>query len=162
MYAGPTDERGRRLYPGGQSPGSELAWAGWQWRRRDSAASARTLADGYLRYLGYPIGTPHSSLSQFGFTSREFHRLTSEGRRANAIQLDLSEFRRAGGKLLLWHGWDDTAIPATATADYYQRLTDRNGGPAAVREWARLFVVPTMYHCGGGYALTGSIRSRPW
>lgn len=155
MYAGPTDEHGRRLFPGAQSPGSELAWAGWQVATPGFGSISASLADGYLRYLGYPIGTPHSSLSRFEFTAREFHRLTAEGRRANAMRLDLGEFSRAGGKLLLWHGWDDTAVPATATLDYYQRLADRNGGPKAVRDWARAFVVPTMYHCGGGYALTG-------
>ncbi|GAA1627923.1 hypothetical protein GCM10009744_14740 [Kribbella alba] len=69
--------------------------------------------------------------------------------------LDLSAFRRAGGKLIIWHGWDDQTVPAVGTVDYYDRLTRANGGRVATQQWARLFMVPTKYHCGlGGYKLT--------
>jgi hypothetical protein len=53
----------------------------------------------YLKYLGYPIGTPHSS--EIEFTVAEFHRLTPEGRKGNAMGLDLDRLRRCGGKLIL-------------------------------------------------------------
>jgi feruloyl esterase len=36
--------------------------------------------------------------------------------------------------------------------DYYQRLTNANGGAAVVMGWSRLFLVPGMGHCGGGPA----------
>ncbi|RKT54931.1 tannase/feruloyl esterase family alpha/beta hydrolase [Saccharothrix australiensis] len=154
LYRGPTDERGRALYPAGQARGSELAWAGWITRFPEFGGSAaEQLADNYLRYLGYPIGAPHNTLADFEFTAEEFHRLTVVGARANAMSLDLSAFRRAGGKLLLWHGWNDQAIPAAGLLDYYERLTRRNGGPAATRQWARAFVVPSVYHCAGGDTL---------
>lgn len=31
LYAGPADAHGRRLYPGGQPRGSELAWDSYNW-----------------------------------------------------------------------------------------------------------------------------------
>ncbi|MFI7615283.1 tannase/feruloyl esterase family alpha/beta hydrolase [Nonomuraea terrae] len=65
------------------------------------------------------------------------------------MSLDLRAFRRAGGKLILWHGWADPLLPATATVDYYQRLPERDGG-LRTRRWARLFMVPTRYHCVTG------------
>lgn len=155
VYAGPTDERGRRLYPGGEPYGSELAWAGWFVPTPDGADTlAFQLAEGYLRFMGYPIGTPHSSVADFRFTASEFHRLAAEGRKVNALDLDLRPFRRAGGKLILWQGNADQAIPPAGTLDYYQRLTERGGGPARTRQWARMFEVPSLYHCAGGGGLT--------
>lgn len=155
LYAGPTDADGRRLYPGGQTRGSELAWDTWFVPSPDGGGSpAGVLADSYLKYVGYPVGTPHSSVADFEFTIREFDRLTPEGVKGNALSLDLGEFRRSGAKLIIWHGWDDQAIPATGTLDYYQRLWQRNGGLRETQEWARVFMIPTMAHCVGGYRLT--------
>jgi feruloyl esterase len=44
--------------------------------------AAALLGDGFLRFLDYPIGTPHSSLADVRFTAAELHRLTAEGRKA--------------------------------------------------------------------------------
>ncbi|HET6711214.1 tannase/feruloyl esterase family alpha/beta hydrolase [Amycolatopsis sp.] len=149
LYAPPTDARGTLLYPGGQEPGSEPAWAGWIIATPETGGFAFARADNYLRYLGYPIGAPASTVDTFAFTQREFDRLTPVGVRYNAMSLDLSAFQRRGGKLLLWHGWADEAIPPAGTLDYYQRLT--HGRP---QNWARLFMVPSLHHCGGGTTLT--------
>ncbi|RSM46349.1 tannase/feruloyl esterase family alpha/beta hydrolase [Amycolatopsis balhimycina DSM 5908] len=151
IYSPPTDGHGTLLYPGGEQPGSELSWAGWiiPTPETGGVSFARSLADNYLRYLGYPIGAPASTVGTFAFTKREFDRLTPEGVRYNAMSLDLSAFQRRGGKLVLWHGWADEAIPPAGTLDYYQRLTHGHG-----QDWARLFMVPSLYHCGGGTTLT--------
>jgi hypothetical protein len=151
LYAPPTDAHGTLLYPGGQEPGSELSWAGWIIGVPETGGVpfARSLADNYLRYLGYPIGAPASKVDDFAFTRREFDRLTPVGVRYDAMSLDLSAFQRRGGKLVLWHGFADQAIPPAGTLDYYQRLTHGRG-----QNWARLFMVPSLYHCGGGTTLT--------
>jgi tannase/feruloyl esterase len=154
LYAGPTDPDGTPLYPGGEAIGSELAWNGWIIPAADGPTAAAALADGYLRHVGYPIGTPHSSLAEVEFTRAEFDRQDAEGSKGNATSLDLSAFTAHGGKLVIWHGWSDEAIPPVGTLDYYQRLADANGGLAATRQWARTFMVPSMYHCGRGYQLT--------
>jgi feruloyl esterase len=105
--------------------------------------------------MGYPLGTPHSSLASFRFTVGELRRLAPEGRKGNAMSLDLSAFRRAGGKLLLWHGWADANVPPGATVDYYERLARASGGLRRTKDFARLFMVPTLHHCaiGAGYEL---------
>jgi hypothetical protein len=93
-------------------------------------------------------------VADFEFTLREFDRLTPEALKGNALSLDLAEFRRSGGKLIIWHGWGDQAIPPTGTLDYYQRLWQRSGGLQETQDWARVFMIPTMAHCVGGYHLT--------
>ena len=156
LYAGPTDARGHRLYPGAMTRGSELAWDTFAMAGGGFPEPfAKVLADNYLRYAGYPLGTPHSSVASVPLTVREFHRQSVEGARGNAMSLDLRAFRAAGGKLIMWHGWDDQSIPSYGTLDYYQRMADHMGGMAATRQWARLFMIPGLYHCAmGGYALT--------
>jgi hypothetical protein len=155
LYRGLTDSHGVRLYPGWESRGSELAWNGAIIPDPVYGSFLAPLPDNYLKYVGYPIGTPHSSVADIRFTVTELRRLTPEGVKGNAMSLDLSAFRRAGGKLIIWHGWDDQTVPAVGTVDYYDRLTKANGGRAATQKWARLFVVPTKYHCQlGGYKLT--------
>jgi feruloyl esterase len=65
----------------------------------------------------------------------------------NATNPDLDAFKARKGKLILWHGWADPALPALATVQYYRQLQAHD--PAA-REYCRLFMVPGCLHCGGG------------
>ncbi|MDX8054770.1 tannase/feruloyl esterase family alpha/beta hydrolase [Lentzea sp. BCCO 10_0798] len=149
LYTGPSDG-GVRLYPGGQPYGSEISWTFWLNPTPGLGRGiAPELADNGLKHLVYPIGTPHSSLESFEFTVREFRRLVPETVKANSLSLDLRAFQRAGGKLIIWHGAGDQGIPFEGTLDYWQRLT---GGKNP--SWARLFVVPSMWHCAGGDTLT--------
>lgn len=63
---------------------------------------------------------------------------------------DLAPFRDAGGKLLMWHGWYDELIFPEGSIDYYERVVETLGDPGEVAEFARLFMAPGVYHCGGG------------
>jgi len=47
--------------------------------------------------MAYPIGTPHSSLADIQFTTRELHREYPESVKGDAASLDMREFRRSGG-----------------------------------------------------------------
>ncbi|NQV34873.1 MAG: tannase/feruloyl esterase family alpha/beta hydrolase [Phycisphaeraceae bacterium] len=60
---------------------------------------------------------------------------------------NLDAFASRGGKLILWHGWADAALPAQATVAYYEEILQRD---AKAMDYARLFMVPGCYHCGGG------------
>ena len=154
LYSPPTDTDGTLLYPGGEQPGSELEWASWV-IGSGGPGLARTEADNYLRHLGYPIGAP--AVDGRHLRLHPAPSSTGSPRSApayNAMSPDLTAFQRRGGKLVLWHGWADQAIPPTGTLDYYQRLTERSGGLARTQDWARLFMVPSLYHCGGGTTLT--------
>ncbi|MBP2327929.1 hypothetical protein JOF56_008314 [Kibdelosporangium banguiense] len=63
---------------------------------------------------------------------------------------DLSRLRASGGRLLIWHGWNDQLIFPQGSIDYYQRVLDRMGGVRRVGEFARLFMAPGVEHCAGG------------
>jgi Tannase and feruloyl esterase len=63
---------------------------------------------------------------------------------------DLRQFKRAGGKLLLYQGWNDQLEVPSAAIDYYETAERVIGGRAATQNFFRLFVIPGMGHCGGG------------
>jgi feruloyl esterase len=65
----------------------------------------------------------------------------------NATDPDIKDFAARGGKLILWHGWSDAALPAEATIDYYEDVLAHD--PNAM-DYARLFMIPGCYHCAGG------------
>lgn len=65
----------------------------------------------------------------------------------NAMNPDLSRFAARGGKLIMFHGLEDTAISVFDTLDYFDRIT---GKAHRKSEFASLFLAPGMGHCAGG------------
>jgi feruloyl esterase len=66
----------------------------------------------------------------------------------NAVSPNLRAFKSRGGKLLLYHGWNDTAISPGNAVDYYTSVQKWMGGDQD--DFIRLFMAPGMNHCGGG------------
>jgi tannase/feruloyl esterase len=60
---------------------------------------------------------------------------------------DLTAFKKDGGKILIWHGLADQIIFPQGTINYYQRVQQAMGGPAATDSFARLFLAPGAQHC---------------
>jgi len=67
----------------------------------------------------------------------------------NAIDPNLQPFL-SHGKLLQYHGWADPGIPSESSVNYYKAVTTKLGGTANVNDSYRLFMIPGMFHCGGG------------
>ena len=63
---------------------------------------------------------------------------------------DLSAFRAHGGKLIVPHGVSDPVFSIMDTIDWWKAVNEGTGGKAA--DFARVFPVPGMNHCGGGPA----------
>jgi len=70
---------------------------------------------------------------------------------------DLRPFAARGGKLILYHGWSDPFITPYSTINYYESVVSLIGGNRAraaalqrTQDFARLFMVPGMWHCAGG------------
>ena len=66
----------------------------------------------------------------------------------DAVDPDLRAFKAAGGKLIMYHGWDDPGISPENTIYYYNSVLKEMGKDQA--DWMRLFMVPGMGHCRGG------------
>jgi feruloyl esterase len=55
-----------------------------------------------------------------------------------------------GGKLFMYHGWNDPSITPMQAINYYSKAIAANGGTDKTYDSIRLFMVPGMNHCGGG------------
>ena len=62
----------------------------------------------------------------------------------------LAPFFAEGKKLILYHGYGDTAISPFRTVWFYEDLAKTSGGYDKLRDHARLFMAPGMLHCFGG------------
>ena len=62
---------------------------------------------------------------------------------------DLRPFRARAGKLILYHGWQDPAIPAVSSIDYYDSVVARLGR-ADTESFVRLYLAAGIQHCFGG------------
>ena len=122
--------------------------------------------DGLFYWVfGPSFGYPASAVN---FANFDFHRAvdTVDDQLAavlNANSTDLGEFREHGGKLLMYHGWADPLIPSQSSINYFNALVGDDGhgfqqasfgdgspGLRRTQSYARLFMVPGMFHCSGG------------
>lgn len=65
----------------------------------------------------------------------------------NAMNPNLARFAERGGKLIVYHGWQDELVSPIDSLMYFDRLT---GGSKRKAEFARLFMLPGVSHCAGG------------
>ena len=149
LYAGSYLKDGKLVYVG-MLPGGELGdggWSTWITGRFPGASADAGLALGYYRNLVY--GDPSWSLRKVD-VDRDFKAgVEKTGDALNAVNPDLSAFKARGGKLVIYHGWNDPAISALGTIDYYNSVA-KSLGDGATTSFVRLFVVPGMQHCSGG------------
>lgn len=66
-----------------------------------------------------------------------------------ADETDLNAFVARGGKLIQYSGWMDPAVPANMIVEYHEDVAEVMG-EVVTNEFSRLYMVPGMYHCGGG------------
>jgi len=60
---------------------------------------------------------------------------------------DIAAFVSRGGKLLLWHGFNDPGPSPLSTIEYFDAVKAKV--PMA-KDAVRLFLAPGVLHCGGG------------
>ena len=153
LYDGPTTSSGQLLYPGWELRGSEDNWTPWivPASGPESASVDWGIATQTIKYLMNPSAEPDLTINDIQFTSAYFAKLMKETAGIyDATDPDLVAFRDDGGKLILWQGLADPAISPVGTIAYYQAVQNYMGGPAQTQEFARLFMLPGVAHCGGG------------
>lgn len=131
------------LFPG-LEPGSELGWGAL------AGPQANNLAVDEFKYVIFKNpGWDYRTLnfdSDIDRADQEDHGLL------NSTDPNLKTFVELGGKLLIYHGWNDQLISPRNSIDYYKSVLKMMGNQA--QDSLRLFMVPGMKHCGGGDGAT--------
>lgn len=140
LYAGAMNSKGEPISTGGFWPGSELYWQEiWPaWSEEQ-----------FFKFglVGY---TENSNWKYTDYNFDEDYKRLGIAPQYDNTNPDLRNFKKAGGKIIIYTGGDDTIDLPGAVTDYYEAVDREMGGGAATRSFARLFVIPGMEHCYGG------------
>ena len=149
LYEGPRDARGREIFPG-YVPGAEEGEGGWgPWITGPAPGKSLLFAfgTGYFTNVVYEKAGWDYRNANLDEALKAAEEKTAE--KLDANDANLAAFKARGGKLILYHGWNDPAISALNTIHYYESVVGRLGRQAT-DGFMRLYMVPGMQHCGGG------------
>jgi feruloyl esterase len=146
VYDGAKNPRtGQQIFPG-YMRGGETGWGMW-------------IAGTQVPPGDFQHGIMYNSLANLVFDARQWDWRTFDfdkdvaladekaGGAINQIDPDLSRFKKHGGKLLQYHGWNDPAVSPLNSVDYFESVQGKMGDTS---DFYRLFMIPGLEHCGGG------------
>jgi hypothetical protein len=149
--------QGKRFFPafpvGAEvaGPNGQSGWIGQQINGPNGPGAWTSFGQNFLRFLTpagkSPDSDPNQLFSRFDI-DKDPVRLEELRQILDATDTDLSAFKRRGGKLLMYFGWADPQLNPMMGVEYYEQVVERMG--ASTKDFYRLFMVPGMFHCGGG------------
>lgn len=142
LYRGAYTDDGHQILPG-LPIGSEYQWEFWITSQKSQGAD---FARQFFRNLVY--SDPNWDVTRFDVNRDYLFARRQLGPVIDAADPDLRPFLSKGGKLLMYHGWDDAAIPAGNTLNYFRAMRRTVGSAAG--DQTRLFMMPGVAHCAGG------------
>ena len=163
IYSGAHDDHGKEVFPGFM-PGDEKNWVAFITGPTPYKAAVYDLGVDFLKYMVFD--NPNWDFRTWNYEKDTQIPDDKLAATLNATDPNLRAFRSRGGKLILYHGWTDPAIPSMNTVNYYKSVVttmsavsadaaadeteDFIHGVTQVEDFARLFMVPGMDHCFGG------------
>lgn len=150
--------QGKKYFPGWPAgpevtgPNGQSGWIGQQINGSNSPGAWTSYGLNFLRYFvpgakAFMADTDSQLLSRFDM-DKDPPRMEELRQIMDATDTDLSAFKKHGGKLLMYFGWADPQLNPMMGVDYYEQTVERMG--ASTGDFFRLFMVPGMFHCGGG------------
>jgi feruloyl esterase len=156
--------QGKRIFPGlpvsaeVAGPNGRSGWDNWIINESGQTTISASFAETFFRYMAFPEKNPNYTLASFDF-NKDPSRLESIHAILDATDTDLARFKGRGGKLLMYFGWADQALNARMGVEYYEAVLGRMG--AETTKFFRLFMVPGMFHCGGGVGCSSFDKLTP-
>jgi len=156
IYAGPSPGKPDLWSSGGSPVGSELSWAASVLAPEGKTPFFAYIVQNWLHYLAFEPDPPQAMPGDAPL-ALDFAAGKAQFAATNAVfgfDGELKRFGKLGGRLIVYHGWADQSLMPAHTLDYWRDAARRVGGESALLEFARLFMVPGMQHCGGGPGAT--------
>jgi hypothetical protein len=149
LYEGPRDAKGALIFPG-YLPGAEEGeggWGLWITGKAPGQSLMFTFGTGYFSNMVYAKSDWDYKNTKVDDGLKAADRKTAKI--LDATNPNLAAFKAHGGKLILYHGWNDAAISALNTVNYYNSVMSKMG-QTETDAFSRLYMVPGLQHCGGG------------
>jgi len=150
--------QGKRYFPGWPvgtevaGPNGQSGWIGQQINGPNGPGAWTSFGQNFLRFMmpGTKASSGDTDVNRMlNFDIDKDPARAEEMRQIlDATDTDLSAFRRHGGKLLMYFGWADPQLNPLMGVEYYEQVAEKMG--PSTNDFARLFMVPGMFHCGGG------------
>jgi feruloyl esterase len=101
----------------------------------------------FFRFMAF--GSPRPSYDWLTFNlDADLDKIAPARALLDATNPDLSRFKARDGKMVTYFGWADPALNPMMGIRYYESVLRQSG--QATTDFYRLFMVPGMFHCGGG------------
>ncbi len=149
---GPVNSRGERLYHGRPWDSGFKYWRpSMLGTSKTAVPNARRAVNSSIRLVFMTPPVPDFDYLAFDF-DRDPARMTASAAITATNSTDWHEFRRRGGKAIVYAGISDPLLNTNGVLDWYRRMIRDHGGVAETQSFARYFHVPGMGHCRGGDA----------
>ncbi len=153
LYAGLHDTVGKLIFPG-FLPGSELGSGGWgSWITGSAPGTSALYVFSTQYFINMVYEKKDWNYKSAAVADAYKAAIEKTSRMLDANDPNLQPFAARGGKLILYHGWNDPAISPLNTINYYNDVRATVGETTA-DSFVRLFMIPGMQHCLTGPGAT--------
>jgi len=145
-YAGGVDGEGKSIFPG-YALGDERGWRDWIVGHGPGSGAGDQYVQNYFRYM--VTGDPKWNVLTANVDASLKQAISVTAADLDATSPDISRFVARGGKLILYHGWNDPAISPWNSIAYYESV-QKQMGEKETESFLRLYMAPGVEHCLGG------------
>ncbi len=149
IYDGARNADGKQIYPG-YEPGGEDGgggWSAWITGAQPGLSAGVLFSEGYQRNMVFNDATWTYQKTDMATALDASD--TKMADKLNSTEANLKAFQSRGGKLIIYHGWADAAIPPVNAIHYFDTVS-KTMGADTVDSFARLYMLPGVQHCSGG------------
>ncbi|KAF4443208.1 hypothetical protein F53441_11517 [Fusarium austroafricanum] len=165
IWEGPTDSMGKSLWYGMPKGASLAALADSKTVNGTTIGAPFFVADTWVRdFVKADPSFDTTQINAKNFVSLFHESRDKFSRIMNSADPNLSPFKKAGGKLMIWHGLSDEIIYPQDSIRYFkevEKVLKKHGQASELNNFLRLFLAPGVDHCGYGQTL-GAVPTDPF